>query len=148
MSFTRRHLPHWIPDASIVFVTWSLANECRWLAEPGCARIVKQALIYGEQVRQSYQLHAWVLMPTHVHVLLTPTRAFPEIMRWLKRTTARGCNVLLGRSGVFWQEESFDHWIRNRPELENTIFYIEHNPVNSGLVTHPEDWPWSSCSRE
>ena len=105
-----------------------------------------QALMYGEQ-QQRYQLHAWVIMPTHVHVLLTPMRAFPEIMRWLKWTTARRCNRLLGRTGVFWQDESFDHWIRNRPELENTIAYIECNPVTAGLVTRPEDWPWSSRSR-
>src|ERR1700674_1839469 len=114
MSFTRRHLPHWIPDNSIIFVTWSLAGGQRWLADPRCARIVADALIYGTRM---YELHSWVVMPTHVHVVMTPQQSFSKIMRWLKWTTANRCNQLLGTTGKFWQDESFDHWIRNGREL-------------------------------
>jgi len=62
-------------------------------------------------------------------------------MRWLKWTTARRCNQVLCRTGAFWQDESFDHWIRNGRELESIIAYVEQNPVAAGL---PEEWPWSS----
>jgi hypothetical protein len=102
MSFTRRHLPHWIPDNSIIFVTWKVA-EGSPLADPRCAQLVADALIYGTKM---YELHAWVVMPTHVHAVITPKRPLPEIMRWLKWTTARRCNRLLGRTGAFWQDES------------------------------------------
>jgi hypothetical protein len=81
MSFTRRHLPHWIPDNTIIFVTWSLAGDHRWLADSRCARIVVDVLLYG---RTMYELHAWVVMPTYVHVVMTPKSPFPEVMRWLK----------------------------------------------------------------
>jgi REP element-mobilizing transposase RayT len=87
-----------------------------------------------------YELHAWVVMPTHVHAVITPQRPFPEIMRWLKWTTARRCNQVLGRAGVFWQDESFDHWIRNSCEMESLIAYVEGNPEAAGL----KNWPWSS----
>ena len=87
-----------------------------------------------------YELHAWVVMPTHVHVIMTPKRPFPEIMRWLKWTTARRCNQVLNRSGAFWQDESFDHWIRTGRELESLTAYVEGNPKASGL----KNWPWSS----
>jgi REP element-mobilizing transposase RayT len=136
MSFTRRHLPHWIPDNTIIFVTWSAAGGHRWLADPRCARVVADALLYGRKI---YDLHAWVVMPTHVHVVMTPKRPFPEIMRWLKWTTARRCNQLLNRNGIFWQDESFDHWVRNN-ELGDIIAYVEENPEAAGLA----DWPWSS----
>ncbi|MBZ5674880.1 MAG: transposase [Acidobacteriia bacterium] len=72
-----------------------------------------------------YELHAWVVMPTHVHVIMTPKQPFPEIMRWLKWTTARRCNRLLNRTGAFWQDESFDHWIRTGGELESLIALLK-----------------------
>jgi len=78
-------------------------------------------------------------MPTHVHVVMTPKRPFSEIMRWLKWTTARRCNQLLNRTGAFWQDESFDHWVRNN-ELGDIIAYVEGNPEAAGLA----NWPWSS----
>ncbi len=102
-----------------------------------------------------YELHAWAVMPTHVHVVMTPERSYSEIMQWLKRTTARRCNRLLGKSGKFWQDESFDHWMRNGRELDGIIAYVELNPVTAGLTASPEQWPWSSragdlvtCRRE
>jgi len=53
----------------------------------------------------------------------------------------------LGFSGShFWQDESFDHWIRNPGEWHKIRKYIEQNPVAAGLVDKPEDWPWSSAS--
>lgn len=89
-----------------------------------------------------YELYAWVVMPTHVHAIMTPKRPFPEIMRWLKWTTARRCNQLLNRVGAFWQDESFDHWIRTGCELESLIAYVEQNPIAAGL----ENWQWSSAT--
>jgi REP element-mobilizing transposase RayT len=136
MSFTRRHLPHWIPDNSIIVVTWRVADASS-LADPRCARVVANALIYGTKM---YDLHAWAVMPTHVHAVMTPKRPFPEIMRWLKGTDARRCNRLLGKKGAFWQDESFDHWIRNGREMEGLIAYVEENPIAAGL----KNWPWSS----
>jgi REP element-mobilizing transposase RayT len=79
-------------------------------------------------------------MPTHVHTIMTAKRPFHEIMRWLKWTT--GCNRVLGKTRVFWQNESFDRWIRNGRELENLIAYVEGNPITAGL----KDWPWSGQS--
>jgi putative DNA methylase len=137
MSFTRRRLPHWIPDNTIIFVTWRLVRGSA-LADPRCARVVANALIYGAK---KYELHAWVVMPTHVHAIMTPKRPFREIMRWLKWTTARRCNQLLNRTGSFWQDESFDHWVRNGRELESLIAYVEGNPLAAGL----ENWQWSSA---
>jgi REP element-mobilizing transposase RayT len=69
-------------------------------------------------------------------------------MQWLKARTARRANDILGRAGhPFWQEESYDRWMRGEQELLDTIAYVEENPLNAGLVGAPEDWPYSSARR-
>ena len=110
------------------------------------ASMLAAALQYGERVRQLYHLHAWVIMPNHVHVVLEPRVAMPSIMRWLKGRTGRMANRILGRTGMpFWQDESFDHWVRSQEQLQDVIDYVESNPVKAGLVGAQEQWPWSSA---
>jgi REP element-mobilizing transposase RayT len=177
MAFTRRHLPHWIPEETAVFVTWRLANSLppqaeilaaeqsgrnpflqqderldrarsgpAWLQDPRVACVVVNALLYGETVRRFYQLHAWVVMPNHVHAIFRPHTAMPTIMRWLKGRTSRVANQILGRTGTaFWQDESFDHWIRSAEELQYLIEYVENNPLKAGLAEAKEQWRWSSA---
>lgn len=57
-------------------------------------------------------------------------------------------NLELGKTGVFWQAESYDHLIRSDRELGAIGNYILENPVKAGLVTKWEDWPYSyvKCS--
>jgi REP element-mobilizing transposase RayT len=153
--FYRRHLPHWIPEDAILFMTWRLAGSIPhslsgplWLQDTRIASLVAGALRYGDATRRFYDLYAWVILPNHVHAILQPHQELPSIMRWLKGRTARKANQLLGRAGApFWQDESFDHWIRSREELQELIRYVETNPVTAGLVDHVEDWPWSSAYR-
>ncbi len=118
----------------------------RWLRQPRVAQIVENALWYGETARGFYSLYAWVIMPNHVHAVLQPKAALPSTMRWLKGRTGRVVNRVLGRTGLpFWQDESYDHWIRSGKELQEVIAYIENNPVKAGLVEAAEQWPWSSA---
>jgi REP element-mobilizing transposase RayT len=85
-------------------------------------------------------------MPNHVHALLLPTVPMSAITRWLKGSTARKANLILERTGgVFWQDESFDHQVRDEVELERIARYVENNPVSAGLVAYPSDWQWSSA---
>jgi REP element-mobilizing transposase RayT len=117
-----------------------------WLQDTRVASMLAAALQYGETVRQLYKLYAWVIMPNHVHVVLEPRVPMPGIMRWLKGRTGRMANRILGRTGMpFWQEESFDHWVRSEEELRMVIEYVEGNPVKAGLVEGNEQWAWSSA---
>jgi REP element-mobilizing transposase RayT len=117
-----------------------------WLRDVRIARMIVNALRYGE-FKSLYRLHAFVVMPNHVHAIWTPLSNHSRIMQWLKGTTARRANRILGGHGAFWQDESFDHWIRNGREFDNVLAYVEYNPVSAGLVESAEDWPWSSASR-
>ena len=102
----------------------------------------------GESKLRLYQLYAYVVMPNHVHILLRPCVPLERITRVLKGFTARQANKILGRIGQrLWQEESYDHWVRNEEEFSRIEAYVEHNPVSAGLVKRAEDWPWSSAHR-
>ena len=94
-----------------------------------------------------YRLTAWVVMPNHAHLLLTPAaeQELSQILHSLKSYTANEANKILRRSGEFWQPESFDRRIRDANHFANTISYIENNPVKARLCKRPEDWPFSSA---
>ena len=106
-----------------------------WLNDPRIARCVVEALRFGEANLRLYHLHAFVIMPNHVHLLIQPKAPLPKITRTIKTFTARQANRILGRSGTrFWQEESYDHWVRSGDEFRRIINYIERNPVAASLV--------------
>ncbi|MBZ5527988.1 MAG: transposase [Acidobacteriia bacterium] len=116
-----------------------------WLADPEIAGYAEYPIVRGAELGR-FQLHAYVIMPNHVHILFEPRLPLAKITGVLKGVAARDANATLGRSGKpFWQDESFDHWVRNSTEFERIRHYIEWNPVRAGLVTQPEDWSWSSA---
>jgi REP element-mobilizing transposase RayT len=182
MTFYRRQLPHWHPEAASIFLTWRLygslpvaaraaRNGCPtkysagkqfklldsaldkcdvgpvWLKDPRIATSVVEIIRRGESVLAYFALHAFVVMPNHVHLLITPKIPLPRIMNGIKGSTAHEANSILQRRGQhFWQEESFDHWVRSPMKFEKICNYIENNPVSADLVHATRDWPWSSCS--
>jgi REP element-mobilizing transposase RayT len=116
-----------------------------WLADPEIAAHAEYPFVRGAELGR-YLLHAYVIMPNHVHILLEPRLPLAKITGVIKGVAARDGNATLGRSGKpFWQDESFDHWIRNSAEFARVCYYIEWNPVRAGLVAQPQDWKWSSA---
>lgn len=85
-------------------------------------------------------------MSNHVHILVSPLVPLSKLTRTIKAYTARKANWILHRKAQpFWQDESFDHWVRDEVSFARIKVYIETNPVKAGLVEKPEDWPWSSA---
>ena len=97
--------------------------------------------------REQYDLHAWVVMPNHVHVLFTPREGFelPAIVQAWKSVSARRTNRVLASRGRLWQEDYFDRFIRNARHFHEVVGYIEWNPVDAGLCECPEEWPFGSA---
>jgi REP element-mobilizing transposase RayT len=119
-----------------------------WLTETAVAPIIVNSLHHldGKQ----YDLDTYSMMSNHVHVVFTPLEeengryfALPRIMHGLKGYTATEANKVLGRTGRFWQEESYDHIVRDQAELNRIRRYVLYNPVKAGLVDDPEKWPWN-----
>ncbi len=114
------------------------------LKDPGAARIVENAILSGAGAK--YDLFAWCVMPSHVHVLLTPHGELSKVTQQIKGSTAYQINALQhARGRVFWPDESYDHWSRDETEMHRIIDDIENNPVAAELCQRPEEWPWSSA---
>jgi len=117
-------------------------------ARTGLAEMVVEAIRYRDQELRHFQLHNYVVMANHVHLLITPFVPVSKLMHSLKRFTAGEGNRLLGLTGKpFWQDESYDRLVRDAGEFHRIAQYIEMNPVNAGLVAAPEEFPWSSAKR-
>ena len=119
-----------------------------WLSEPRVAQLVATALNYF--AGQRYDVRSWVIMPNHVHVVIWPRSGYTlsTILHSWKSFTSKEANKILCRAGErFWQQESFDHWIRDDDERYRLIKYVENNPVKAHLCRSPEDWRWSSANK-
>lgn len=117
-----------------------------WLKNPRIAALVVDAIHHGETILGFYDLYAYAVMPNHVHVLITPHVPIRRLTKGLKGTSSQAANSILHRKGKpFWQDESFDHWVRTATEFDRIRAYIEFNPVSAGLAARPEHWPWSSA---
>ncbi len=137
-----------------------LVESPRWLAEERIARIVTDTLhaLDGKH----YDLIAYCVMPNHVHLLIDTagysrqpthrgvTAPYPltDLLKRIKGRTARYCNQALGRTGAFWQHESYDHVVRNAREYERIVAYIVKNPIKAGLVDDWEKWPFTYLQDE
>ena len=117
------------------------------LRRPEIASLMVDAIRHGEDHMGYYRNHAYVVMANHIHLLITPFVEVSKITHALKRFTARSANQILGLTGQpFWQDESYDHLVREDQEFDRIVRYIENNPVKAGFVAQPEDFTWSSAS--
>lgn len=167
----RRNLPHFQPEGASLFITFRLhgtlpmaavrdghtfaaadreldrtPNGPSWLKYPRIAECVTETIRRGAVERALYDLVAFVVMPNHVHLLIDPRAPAPKITQFVKGVSAKQANELLHRTGrTFWQDESFDHWVRSQKERGNIIRYIEYNPVRANLAPEPQLFRYSSA---
>lgn len=122
-------------------------GEC-YLKNPNIAEIVQRKLLAMND--NEFRLKAWVIMPNHVHLLLTPCagKSLSPIMQSIKGATAREANLLLKRRGEFWMRDYFDRFIRDYEHFIKAFDYIINNPVKAGLCAHYSDWQFSSAWKE
>jgi putative transposase len=92
------------------------------------------------------QVHAYVLMTNHVHLLVTPEteQAASRLMKELAQRVTQRTNKARSRSGSLWEGRFRSSLIEAGRYLLACYRYIELNPVRAGLVTAPHTYPWSS----
>ncbi|HVW83956.1 MAG TPA: transposase [Bryobacteraceae bacterium] len=118
-----------------------------YLRRPEIAEMVIQALIAGDLQFGRYELHAFVVMSNHVHLLVTSLVPATDWLRSLKGFTGfRACRMPGLRGVPFWQDESYDRLVRDDEESGRIRRYIEWNPVKAGICQIPEEFPWSSAA--
>jgi AICAR transformylase/IMP cyclohydrolase PurH/REP element-mobilizing transposase RayT len=141
----RRNLPHIQRPGASYFVTFRVAHGQGALT-PAERDIVMDCCLFPDG--KLYRLHACVCMPDHVHLLLTPLEHSPgqwhslsEVTHSVKGNIGRLVAEHRKRPGPVLQPESFDHIVRNRDDLLETIEYIRGNPRRKRLDSSGP-YPW------
>jgi len=141
------------------FVTFTCYRRHRYLSDTYARQAVLNELASVRE-RINIRILGYVIMPEHVHLLVHPpdnTRLGP-IIGQLKACSARAILSRLrsegsrrGRilqrsygSSAVWQRRCYDHNCRTTENVVEKLKYCHDNPVRRGLVSRPEDWPWSS----
>ena len=90
---------------------------------------------------------AFVVMPDHVHSLLSPPPQSPigGAMKFFKRVASNQLRRS-GHVGRVWEARFYDRVIRDRAELIAAVEYIHANPVRAGLSEQSTGWPWSTAA--
>jgi putative transposase len=131
-------------------------NFFRQIRDEQTARIFKNAdaaellidTLYFYRGEGRFELHEFVIMPDHFHLIITPEERIPleKAVQYIKGGYATAARRELGLSGV-WQPKPTNHRIRDAADYEKHRDYIFDNPVRAGLTPHPEDFPFSSAKR-
>jgi REP element-mobilizing transposase RayT len=111
-----------------------------WMKQEHIARIVADALEHFDGDR--HDLTAWCVMPNHVHAVVRPLagHVLSAILHAWKSFTAHEANKALRRKGRFWEEEYYDHLIRDAEDYAHCVEYVLSNPDMAGL----KNWKWVS----
>lgn len=126
------------------FVTFSTYQRMRLFVVENYSRLFLKTL-YGYKRQGAFQLHAFVVMPEHVHLLITPTVALERAMQLIKGGYSHAHGTQFGRKREVWQRGFTDHRIRDAADFEFHRGYIHQNPVRRGLVQSASEYRYSSA---
>lgn len=140
-----KRMPFSFPEHTY-FVTSKCWGGQHLLQSERNARLLLDTIFkYREQGK--YLLHAFVIMPDHMHVLLSPLEITLErAVQLIKGGYSYRVSKELGSRRELWQRGFSDHRIRDRDDFQNHIGYIHRNPVKRGLCVSPEQFSYSSAN--
>ena len=103
-------------------------------------------LLARHSAENAVQVHAYVLMDNHMHLLVTPQKdgGLPAMMQGVGRSYVRAFNDAQGRTGTLWEGRYRSAVIQSERYLLACMVYIDLNPVRAGMVAQAVDHPWSS----
>lgn len=141
MKPTRSLSPH-----GTYFVTFSTWQRRRLFVVESYARLFLKTL-YGYRRQRRFELHAFVLMPEHVHLLLTPASnmTLGRSIQFIKGGYSHALGAELGRKGEVWQRGFTDHRIRDAADFHAHPGYIHDNPVKRGLAASLSEYRYCSA---
>ena len=124
------------------FITFSCYRRLPYLNEDHSKAVFEEVLETLHK-RHIFDVHGYVLMPEHVHLLLNEpeVRTLDSTLRVLKGETSKR---LKGDRDHFWQKRYYDFNVYTEGKRIEKLKYMHRNPVTRGLVRRSEDWPWSS----
>jgi putative transposase len=136
-----------VHQAGIYFVTPDTWQKHPLFINTALAKIVVEQIVSCRD-RGFYKLHAFVLMPDHLHVLLTPgeTTTVEKAMQMVKGGSAFRIGKEKPQKFPIWHFGFHDRWMRDELEYRGSKRYIEQNPVEAKLAGSPESYEYSSAT--
>jgi putative transposase len=139
-----RRLRSYVPDLSLH--VFNRGNNRGTIFHESLDREWFLVMLQRAFARQRVDLHTFVLMDTHYHLMVTPTgeHALPNAMKELDQRYSVYFNAKYRRTGGFWEGRY------NAVEIDDESYclvcqrYIEQNPVRAAIVNSPEAYQWSS----
>jgi REP-associated tyrosine transposase len=127
----------------VSFATW---RRRRLFVVERYARLFLRT-IYAYRRQRKFQLHAFVLMPEHVHLLFTPAEdvTLECAVQLIKGGYSRAFGIEFGKRKEVWQRGFTDHRIRDRADFERHRGYIHDNPVARRLVDRAMEYRYCSA---
>ena len=133
-------IPSRTAKAGTFFVTTATHNRRRLFQVEANAQLLLETIDIS---RANYLLHAYVVMPDHLHLLITPTVITLERSMQLIKG---GFSHRLGSKFPVWQRGFTDHRIRDAADFRARLQYIHRNPVEARLCEQPEAYAFSSAN--
>src|ERR1700752_457656 len=93
----------------------------------------------------AYLLHEFVIMPDHIHVLLTPKTSLEKAVQFIKGGFSFRAKKELGSNMEIWQKGFSDHRIRDAADYLHHVSYVRENPGRKHLCERAEEYPYSSA---
>jgi putative transposase len=130
----------------ITSLTWERRSLFR--SDKPCQIFVETLLLYRDC--DKYQVHAFVLMPDHFHLLITPSlpTTIERAAQYIKGGSAHKIHKELGFRFPIWQRGFSDHRVRDAEDYAAHVRYIEQNPLKKGLSVRATEYPWSSAGKQ
>jgi putative transposase len=140
-------LRHRTAPACTYFVTTKTWENRELFRVPVVAEIlITNLLHYRDQ--GAYLLHEFVVMPNHLHLLLTPAAdtSLEKAMQLIKGGSSHEIHLKRGHKLQIWQSGFHESTVRDAEDFRARRRYIYINPVQAHLVNRPSDWIYSSAS--
>ena len=136
-----------VRQAGVYFATTDTWERHALFINTLLANIVVEQIVSCRD-RGFYKLHAFVLMPDHLHVLVTPSdeTTIEKAMQMIKSGSAHKIGTEKPQQFPIWHRGFHDRWIKDAEQFWKAKSYIEQNPVKARLAETPEEYSWSSAS--
>jgi putative transposase len=136
-----------VRQAGVYFATTDTWERHALFVNTSLANIVVEQIAACRD-RGFYKLHAFVLMPDHLHVLITlaETTTIEKAVQMIKGGSAHRMGIERPQPFPIWHRGFHDRWIRDLDQFQAAKLYIEQNPVKARLAESAESYPWSSSA--
>ena len=125
------------------FITINIKGRKPVFLDHSCARIFIRTMM---DASDKYLVLAFVVMPDHVHILIRlQGSSLSQVIKRLKAKSAIQINTHIGGYGQLWQENFYDHALRDEEDRKTIARYIVANPLRGGLVKNIGDYPHWDC---